>query len=129
MTGKAIYALLAADATVAAAVGTRIFPDMATQDAAYPFLVYMVDETEPADTKEGPASMDLVDVSLMIYHTKYTDGQDLAEAARSALDRKSGTIGGLSIQEIRFAGQRSAQMDWDKHIFIIHQSYQVRQNR
>lgn len=128
MTGKAIYALLIADATVLATVSTRIFPDMATQDAAYPFLIYTVDGTSPSDTKEGPASLDTVDVSVMAYATKYTDAQDLAEAVRGALDRKTGTIGGLSIQEIRFAGHRSVAMDWDKHIYIIHQEYQVRQN-
>jgi hypothetical protein len=65
MTGKAIYALLTASTDVTDLVGTRIFPDMATQKAAYPFVVYSVEATEPSDTKDGVSGLDIVEVSIM----------------------------------------------------------------
>jgi hypothetical protein len=42
MTGKAIYAILSTAVPVTGIVSTRIYPDMATQDAIYPFVVYSI---------------------------------------------------------------------------------------
>lgn len=129
MTGKAIYALLYANADILAAVGTRIFPDMATQDAAYPFIVYTIDDTDPSDTKDGVSGLDTVTARVTTYATKYTDAVDIAEDARTALDRKTGTYGTVPIQSIRFQSQASAAMNWDKHVYIIEQMYAIRQIR
>lgn len=129
MTGKAIYALLSAATGVTSKVSTRIFPDMATQTAIYPFIVYSVIATDPTDTKEGVSALDAVTVSVVSYATKYTDAVDLSEAVRTALDRKTGTHGTISVQSIRFSGQRSLSIEWDKHVYIIEQEYVVRQNR
>ena len=129
MTGKAIYALLSANATVLAAVSTRIFPDVATQDAAYPFIVYTIAATDPTDTKEGPSTLDTVTAVVTTFATSYTSAVDISAAARTALDRKTGTYEGVSIQSVRFADQRSLEMEWDKHVYMIEQVYAIRQNR
>lgn len=129
MTGKAIYALLYANADILAAVGTRIFPDMATQDAAYPFIVYTIDDTDPSDTKDGVSGLDTVTARVTTYATKYTDAVDIAEDARTALDRKTGTYATVPIQSIRFQSQASAAMNFDKHVYIIEQMYAIRQIR
>lgn len=129
MTGKAIYALLSANATLVTAVSTRIFPDMATQEADYPFLIYTVTGTDPSDSKDGVSGLDAVQVSVTTFATTYTQAVDVSELVRTALDRKTGTYQGVTVQSIRFVDQRSAAMDWDKHIFIIEQDYSVRQVR
>jgi len=56
MIGKALYGKLSATAAVTALVSTRIFPDMATQDATYPFIVYTNDATQPTDVKDSAAA-------------------------------------------------------------------------
>jgi hypothetical protein len=129
MIGKALYGKLSATAAVTALVSTRIFPDMATQDATYPFIVYTNDATQPTDVKDSSSPLDVVTMSVMIYSNSYSQAQDIAAAVRTALDRMTGTIQGVNVQSCRFEGQNSAQMEFDKHVFVIEQSYVFRHVR
>ena len=119
MIGKALYGKLSATAAVTALVSTRIFPDMATQDATYPFIVYTNDATQPTDVKDSTSPLDVVTMSVMIYSNSYSQAQDIAAAVRTALDRMTGTVQGVNVQSCRFEGQNSAQMEFDKHVFVI----------
>lgn len=129
MTGKAIYGILAANAAVTALVSTRIYPDIATQDAVFPFLVYMIESTGPSDTKDGASKLDVVDFSLTAYAKTYTQAQDIAAAARTALDRYKGTVNGVNVQSVHFKDQQSSQMEVDEKVFIVNQVYGLRQRR
>ena len=129
MIGKALYGKLSATAAVTALVSTRIFPDMATQDATYPFIVYTNDATQPTDVKDSASPLDVVTMSVMIYSKSYSQAQDIAAAVRTALDRMTGTVQGVNVQSCRFEGQNSAQMEFDKHVFVIEQSYVFRHVR
>jgi len=129
MIGKAIYSKLYGTANISAIVGNRIYPDMATQDATYPFIVYTVDGTDPTDVKDSVSPLDIVNVSIAMYADTYSVVTDLAEKIRTALDRMTGTFEGMVIQGCRFSGQSSGDMHLDKHIFVIEQEYRFRQNR
>ena len=129
MIGKALYGKLSATSAVTALVSTRIFPDMATQDATYPFIVYTNDATQPTDVKDSASPLDVVTMSVMIYSNSYSQAQDIAAAVRTALDRMTGTVQGVNVQSCRFEGQNSAQMEFDKHVFVIEQSYVFRHVR
>lgn len=129
MIGKALYGKLSATTAVTALVSTRIFPDMATQDATYPFIVYTNDATQPTDVKDSASPLDVVTMSVMIYSNSYSQAQDIAAAVRTALDRMTGTVQGVNVQSCRFEGQNSAQMEFDKHVFVIEQSYVFRHVR
>lgn len=126
MTGKAIYSILTGASAVTALVSTRIYPDMATQKAAYPFIVYAITGTQPSDTKDGVSGLDVVEVAVMCYATTYTSAQDIAGAVRTALDRVTGSHGGLTVQSIRFLDQRSTEMETNKHVFVVEQAYSAR---
>lgn len=126
MIGDAIYTIFSQDATIAGLVSTRIYPDIATQTAAYPFIVYGVEGTEPSDTKDGVSRLDVVTVSVMVYAKSYSTAGEIASACRSAFDRYSGSAAGENIQSVRFVNQMSHQMELDKHIFIVEQNYNVR---
>jgi hypothetical protein len=129
MTGKAIYDILSDTAGVTALVSTRIYPDIATQGAVYPFVVYSVEGTLPTDTKDGPSGLDVVQVAVMIYANTYTAAQDIAGAVRTALDRTAGTFASVVVQSIKFDGQSSASMNLDKQVYIVEQTYSVREVR
>lgn len=124
--GKAIFYILSNHVGTAALVDARIYPDMATQKAAYPFIVYSVTATRPTDTKDGSSVLDEVSVSVMCYASTYTASQDIAEQVRTALDRTTGTYSGVAVDSIRFDDQRSAEMEIDKHVFITEQAYTAR---
>lgn len=129
MIQDAIYYLLTNDAAVAAIVGTRIYPDLATQGATYPFIVYGIEQTQPSDTKDGPSVLDVVTFSVMSFAKSYVQARDMAKAVRAELDRYSGTAAMVDIQSIKFVNQMSNQMEVDKHVFIIEQIFEAREVR
>jgi len=129
MIEKAIYYLLSNDPTVSGLVGTRIFPDMATQGAVYPFVVYSTEQTQPSDTKDGPSVLDVVSISILTFAKSHITALEIAAAIRAELDRYGGTAAGVDIQSVRFVNQMANQMDLDKHIFIIEQVYEAREVR
>ena len=129
MIGKAIYGKLSATSAVTAITSTRIYPEMATQGATYPFIVYSVTDTAPTDIKDGVSPLDVVSVSVMMYAESYAVALDLAEKVRAALDRMTGIYDGVNVQSAKFSGQSSGDMHLDKHIFVVEQEYTFRQNR
>ena len=129
MTGKAIYKLLTSATAVTALVSTRIYPDMATQDAAYPFIVYSHENTTPTDTKDGASPMDADNFQIQVFAKSYSVAQDIAAKVRTALDRFKGTSEGVNISQIIFENQQSIDMDFDNHIYAIVQNYIIRVNR
>lgn len=133
MVGAAIYDILSNDAGVGALISTRIYPDIAPQNVAYPFAIYTIDQADPSDTKDGAAPIYLMSFSIQIYSESYDTTNAIANAIRSALGAKTaGTYGGLSIQSIRFAGQQSTNLETQynvtamRHIYIVEQMYNAR---
>jgi len=55
IVGKAIYYLLTNATGVTDIVSTRVYPEVAQQDAALPYIVYNVANNEPTDTKPEPS--------------------------------------------------------------------------
>ena len=89
--GKAIYYLLSNYTDLTDIVGTRIFPEVAEQDSALPFVIYSVISNEPSDTHEGPSKLDIAQVDVVMYNTDYSGLVDMGVAVRAALDRVTGT--------------------------------------
>lgn len=128
MIGAAIYAMLGATFNVTQLIGTRIYPDIAPQNAAYPFVVYTQDTATPTVSKDGNTSMTEITVTLTIYCDSYDVGQNIASECKTALNWKQGVFAGVSIQKSKLTSQQSATMDIGKHIYITEQSYDFRVN-
>lgn len=103
-SGLAIYNLLSNDSDVSDLVSTRIFPNVAKNTTAFPFIVYDVDSESPTPTKDGVSILDVDTVTVSGYSKTYIQASDLARKIRTALDRKSGTYGGIEVQSIFFTG-------------------------
>ena len=103
-SGLAIYNLLSNDSDVTDLVSTRIFPNVAKNTTAFPFIVYDVDSESPTPTKDGVSILDVDTVTVSGYSKTYIQASDLARKIRTALDRKSGTYGGIEVQSIFFTG-------------------------
>jgi len=100
--GKAIYSILTSDSDVSAIVGTRVYPQIAAQGAAFPFVVYVLQDTSPSDTKSGVSTLDEVRYDIVVASETYAEVSDLTEKIRTALDRYSGTVAGVVIDSIQF---------------------------
>ena len=100
--GKAIYSILTSTSAVSAIVGTRVYPQIAAQEAAFPFVVYVLQNVDPSDTKSGVSTLDEVRYDIIVASENYAQASDLTVKIRTALDRYSGTVAGVVIDSIQF---------------------------
>ena len=100
--GKAIYSILTNTSAVSAIVGTRVYPQIAAQEAAFPFVVYVLQNVDPSDTKSGVSTLDEVRYDIIVASENYAQASDLTGKIRTALDRYSGTVAGVVIDSIQF---------------------------
>lgn len=115
--GPAIYGILSANAGVSALVSTRIFPDVAAQGTAFPFVVYNLQEITPSDTKSGVSTLDEERYDIISVSTSYTEVISISEACRTALDRYSGTVNSVTVQSIQFT-DFNTDFDADNEVYI-----------
>ncbi|MEI7704524.1 MAG: DUF3168 domain-containing protein [Deltaproteobacteria bacterium] len=90
--GEALYGLLSADDQVAAMVRAnglvKIFPDVAPQGVAQPFVVYHVVDDASIQTLEGAsASLAQARIQVDCYAKAYASAQELARRVAAVLSR------------------------------------------
>jgi len=128
IVGKAIYYLLTNATDVTDVVSTRIYPEIAQQDADLPYIVYAIANNEPTDTKPEPSKLDTAQVEVNIYSDSYTQAIDLAVAVRAALDRVKGTYNGVNVQSIQYLNE-VIDFDEPQRAYNINADYDVRISR
>lgn len=84
---RAVFALLAADSTLASLVSTRIYPSQAKQDTDVPYVVYrqVGDETQQAKLR-GVADVTIVDIQVEIYATTNAEVDAIKSAVVACLN-------------------------------------------
>jgi len=102
--GLAIYNILTSDTNVTSLVSTRIYPNVAKQSSAFPFIVYQTTSTEPTNTKDGVSPLDIISFEILCFSETYTQAVDLAVKVRNALDRNTGTHNTIITQGLSFTG-------------------------
>ena len=132
--GQIIYGRLSAVAGVTALVSTRIYPDMAPQNAVFPYIVFQKLNTSPTDTKEGVSPLDKLLVQVDCYSNNYDNAHSLAAAVRTALDRYTGTINGHVVDKIIFSNDSSGSpqdvpTSTGSMIYWASQDYEIRLKR
>lgn len=110
-------------------VGAKIFPVQVPEDTGFPAIVYQHDSQVPTNVKDGPSPLDVVGLVITIYTRSYDDAQTLAAAVRSELDHYQGTVAGVTVDKISFAGQEDNEFVDDYGFQVISQSYQARLKR
>ncbi len=83
-----------ADAAVTAAIGARIYPDMAPQSAEPPYVIVTRIDAVREHALSGAAGCGTARVQVDVYDRSKTGAWAVAEALRSALFGWSGTRGG-----------------------------------
>ena len=108
--GKAIYNILAASA-VNSSVGGRMYPQLGPQNAVAPFIVYVLDNTDPSDTKSGVSTLDTAFYEVIVVSASYAEMATISDQVRAALDRYTGTVSGVEVQSIQF---NNVDTDYDQ---------------
>ena len=128
LVGIAIYSILRDNAPVGALIGNRIYPNVATRRAEFPFAVYQVTGDEPTDTKDGVSPLDENAISVMCFSKTYEEASDIADAVRTALDRVNGTYSGVVVQGIQFLSYNEDfdVKDADDGVYVKSLNFRVR---
>jgi len=92
---EAVYTHLKTDANVAALVGTRIYPLVAPQDAAYPLLVYQRISTPRVRSHSGPSGLAYPRIQITCAADQYDVTRSLANTVRASMDGFKGLLGSL----------------------------------
>ena len=113
--GRYLYAKLTSTSAVTALVGTRIYPVFMPQNAAYPCIVYMVENAPLDPSKTSIGTHDMAKVTLHIW-MEAREGQDAYDvldsvdaAVRTALDGAEGSAGGVTAEETHYKGSRDGR--------------------
>lgn len=91
--GSIIRDMLLKDPNVSK-ITKKVFP-VATDTAILPYILYRRASMEQNPTKAGYPGADTVEIEVICYTEKYSEGVELAEAVRAALDNKQGEKDGL----------------------------------
>ena len=106
--GEIIRAMLIEDSEVMARVN-KVFP-VVEDKADLPYIVYRRTQLEQDPTKAGRGA-DTVGIEILCYTAGYTEGVELAEAVRSALDNKQGETDGLVMRSCYLTDSEEAWQD------------------
>ena len=127
--GQIIFGVLNADVTVSGLVGTRIYPVLAKQNSDAPCIVF-TKKILPIDNKGAANKMELVEFVLWCMDKNPDDADDLADAVRDALDRKSKfTQNGISVNTITFLGQGHEEYHDKLEMYMVPVNYKIRINK
>lgn len=106
--GEIIRDILVNNAEVAARA-KKVFP-VVEDSAELPYIVYRRTQLEQEPAK-GRRGADTVGIEILCYTQHYTDGVELAEAVRDALDGAQGEKDGLVMRSCYLADSEEAWQD------------------
>lgn len=106
--GEIIRSILMSDSEVSARV-KKIFP-VVEDSAELPYIVYRRAQLEQTPVKSGRGA-DTVGMEILCYTEHYTEGVELAEAVRGALDGKQGVVNGLVMRSCYLADSEEVWQD------------------
>lgn len=107
--GEVIRAALLDDKDVMARVN-KIFP-VATESAQLPYISYRRAGFEQNPQKAGAPGADSIEFEVLCFTAHYTEGVELAEAVRAALDHATITQGDLRLRSCTLTDSEEAYQD------------------
>jgi len=101
---KAIGALLAADAGVAAIVGTRIYIESAPNSAATPYIIFHETSQVPDESIGGEIGLSTAEIQIDVYADTTIARQNATRAVKHALSHFHGARGNAFINRTTISG-------------------------
>jgi len=91
---------LVSSANVSALVGSRIYPILAPQTAALPFIVWRRSGISREHTLAGPMGVPTVSVEMQLLANTYEQARELADKVRVVLDGYGGTLNNTEVKHV-----------------------------
>jgi hypothetical protein len=99
-TDHDIIAWLRSDEAIAALLGAKIYPGVASQGATPPYAVYKTIGTNAWRSADGPTGMRNLRLQLNVWAMTEALADQVADAISGKMDGYTGTIGTTSVQDI-----------------------------
>jgi hypothetical protein len=129
--GLAIHSLLTSNGAVQALISGRVYPEIAPEGVALPYIVYSVRSNQPSNNKRS-TPVDEAQVEIFSVDNNYSDANDLADKVRAALDRKNISVsvseGSIDVQSITYDNEVT-EVSPDRKVYASVQDYTFRINR
>ena len=119
----AIYQILRNTAAITTIVADRIYPDILPQEEPYPALVHYTEAKDRLAYTGGTVDTYKINLQIDIYFEVYANGKSLAESIRGALDKYTGTIGGVNIRSCYFTSETNNNFIEETKTYLITQSF------
>lgn len=119
--GAIIRAILLDDADVAARVN-KVFPVVA-DTAELPYILYRRNKLEANPQKGGQPGADTVEMEVLCFTAKYSEGVELAEAVRAALDYVCAEHDGMTLRSCHLSDSAESYQD---DAFIQHMVFNIK---
>lgn len=118
------FTILSGDGTVAALVGTRIYPLVVPQDVALPAISYQKISGVREYAHDAPLGFASVRIQVNCVDDDYDGAKALAAAVRGAMSGYSGTATGLDIHAMFMDNEVDSYGRDDKY-FLVRQDYLI----
>jgi hypothetical protein len=123
---KHVYQVLAGNPAVARRVGFRIYA-VAVPKTDFPFLVYKRANVARESTLTGPMYLPLMSIQIASWALTHDAARELADDVRLALDGRTGTLAGVTIEDMRLVSETDDFLDPTTVGSQMPPAYEVRQ--
>lgn len=94
-----LRSVLVTNTVASSLVGTRVYPILAPQSAAMPFITYRRAGIQRQQTLAGPSGVPKVTVEVDVYAATYEAARDVADRVRLCLDGYGGTVDNTVVKQ------------------------------
>lgn len=122
-----VYHRLVGSPGVARLVGFQVFPIAVPHNAPFPFIVYKRANITRESHLSGPMFMPLVNLQIACWGASYDSARSLADEVRLALDGATGTLAGVTIEDMRLVSETDDFLDPTAVGAQLPPAYEVRQ--
>jgi hypothetical protein len=123
---KHVYQVLAGNPAVARRVGFRIYA-VAVPKTDFPFLVYKRANVARDSSLTGPMYLPLMSIQIASWALTHDAARELADDVRLALDGRTGTLAGVTIEDMRLVSETDDFLDPTTVGAQLPPAYEVRQ--
>ena len=122
-----LRAQILADSAVENLVGTRMYPTIAPQSAALPYITYQVISAFRQPTMLAPDNLPEKRIQIDAWGSTFSQAHAVAEAIRQAIDGFSGTMGsspGTEVQGV-FADTERTMYEPEPELHRVSRDYRI----
>lgn len=124
---KHVFLRLTTSARVARLIGFQVYPIAVPKNATLPFCIYKRSNIARESHLTGPMFQPLVSLQIASWALNYDGARELADEVRLSLDGATGTLAGVTIEDIRLVSETDDFLDPTAVGAQLPPAYEVRQ--